>query len=201
MSEEALQQIVEQIGQLSDKAENDKWALAEAVEIAYAEFPAYHHGLTSGLCQRLRKSTDQVYNLRDASALKTKLLVVSYLSVSHFATLSHLKDKYDLTDESCREWLEWAQDNEISVRELSIEISEKYCADAKKAYMKRVERVHKEIEKLWQDSEVIGIPNELRTLTKNALRTLIEWITALLEWSGQKPHNDSPDSQQDNQDG
>jgi hypothetical protein len=183
-NEDGLQEIVESIGVLADRAESDKWALAEAVATAYAEFPAYTRGLTAGLCSRLRKSTDLIYGLRDAFNLKSSLKVESDLSVSHFATLSHLRDKYNLTDEECKSWLEWSEENGISVRELSMEISEKYCADAKKAYMKRVERVHKEIEKLWQDSEVIGIPNELRALTKNALRTLIEWVTALLAWGG-----------------
>ena len=182
--ENELQEIVESIGRLGDIAEGDKWKLAEAVEIAYAEFPAYHHGLTSGLCQRLRKSTDQVYNLRDASALKSKLLVVSELSVSHFASLSRLRDRYDLSDDSCREWLSWAEENEISVRELSMEISTRHTADQRKEFMRRVQKIGREIERLWTDSESVQLPDDLRILTKNALSVLKDWIEKLLEWKG-----------------
>jgi hypothetical protein len=182
VNENGLQEVVESIGVLADRAESDKWALAEAIEVAYAEFPAYHHGLTSGLCQRLRKSSDQVYNLRYASALKSKLLVVSVLSVSHFSTLSHLRDKYDLTDEDCKEWIGWAEENGISVREMSIEISTRHTQDAKKAYFRLVLRVQRDVERLWEGAEAIGMPEALWAATRAALKVLKDWIAALLEW-------------------
>ena len=185
MSDEALSAIVEEIGVLADRAEASKWGLAEAVATAYAEFSAYHRGLTAGLCSRLRKSTDLIYSLRDAWELKNLLVnsdFASDLSVSHFVTLSHLRDRYDLSDDSCREWLEWAQDNEISVRELSTEINARYEEDARKSFFKRIDKISKLVELVWTECETIGMPDTLRVLTKNALRVLREWIAAVVEW-------------------
>jgi len=182
MSDEALQQIISEIGLLSDKAEASKWQLAQAVSEAYSELPAYSRGLTAGLCSRLRKSTDSIYGLRDAWNLKNLLHVSDSLSVSHYATLSHLKDKFNLTEEDCITWLGWAQEIGASVRDMSMEISTAHCADAKKSYLKLVNRVDKDIQRLWDDSETIGLPDNLRAACKAALGVLRDWITQLLAW-------------------
>jgi hypothetical protein len=183
MSDEALQQIISEIGLLADKAEASKWSLAEAVSTAYMEFKPYSRGLTAGLCSRLRKSTDSIYGLRDAWNLKNLLNVSdSALSVSHFATLSRLKDKFNLTEEDCITWLGWAQEIGASVRDMSMEISTAHCADAKKSYLKLVNRVDKDIQRLWDDSETIGLPDSLRAACKAALGALRDWIAQLLEW-------------------
>jgi hypothetical protein len=183
MSEEALESIVEEIGLLADKAEASKWELAKAISEAYQEMPAYSRGLTSGLCSRLKRSTDSIYGLRDAFDLKN-LLDASYslLSVSHFTALAHLKDKYNLTEDDCIRWIDWAEQTDSSVRDMSIEVSTAHCADAKKAYLKLVNRVQKDVERLWADSETIGLPDSLRAACKAALGALRDWIAQLLEW-------------------
>ena len=183
MSDEALQEIVEEIGQLADKAEASKWSLAEAVSTAYMEFKPYSRGLTAGLCSRLRKSTDSIYGLRDAWNLKNLLNVSdSALSVSHFATLSRLKDKFNLTEEDCITWLGWAQEIGASVRDMSMEISTAYEEDARKSFFKRIDKISKLVELVWTECESIQMPELLRALTKTSLQVLRDWIAQLLEW-------------------
>jgi hypothetical protein len=183
MSDESLQAIVEEIGVLADRAEASKWGLAEAVATAYAEFEAYHRGLTSGLCIRLKRSTDMIYALRDAANLRESLRYESdLLTVSHFSTLSHLRDRYELSDDDCRSWLEWAQENCISVREMAIEVSLQRETDARKAFFKRIEKINKLVQLAWQDCESVGLPDNLRAATKIVLSALREWVEKLLAW-------------------
>ena len=185
-----LQEVVETIGALADLAEKDKWALAEAVSIAFAEFPAYHRGLTSGLCARLRKSDDLIYGLRDAFDLRNSLKIIeTSLSVSHFSALAKLRARYDLTDETCINWVEFATDNCLSVREMSMEIGNQYTADLRKSFMWRVLRVEKDVERLWSDMETVGLPNEIRAATKTALTVLKEWVESLRNWSAEPKHD------------
>ena len=178
-----LSEVVEAIGKLGDRAEYSKWELSEAVATAYAEFHSYTRGLTAGLCARLRKSTDLIYSLRDAWELKSLLVKSdSPLSVSHFAVLSRLRDRYTLSDDDCREWLTWAEEVGASVREMSIEVSMAHDADPLKSFMRRVEKVGREVQRLWEDCESINLSEDLRALTKAALKVLREWIKKLLEW-------------------
>jgi hypothetical protein len=180
-----LQEIVESIGVLADRAENDKWALAESIATAYGEFPAYHHGLTSGLCVRLCKSTDAIYNLRDSWELKNLLHVSEpSLSVSHFATLSHLRDKYSLSDYDCLEWLGFAQGNALSVREMSSEISTAYDADPRQAWLKLAKRTARSFYTLFQDAEQIGLPENLYQILKTVNTVICDWEEKLGSWRG-----------------
>ena len=182
MSDEALQQIISEIGLLSDKAEASKWNLAKAVSEAYQELPAYSRGLTSGLCERLKRSTDSIYALRDAFDLKTSLRYESEIPVSHFATLSRLKDKFNLTDEDCITWLDWVQETGASVRDMSMEISTAYEEDARKSFFKRIDKISKLVELVWTECESIQMPELLRALTKTSLQVLREWVAKLEEW-------------------
>jgi hypothetical protein len=183
MNEDGLQTIVEAIGVLADTAETSRWKVAQAISEAYSELPAYHHGLTSGLCVRLRKSTDAIYNLRDAFELKNILHVSeSSLSVSHYATLSHLRDKYDLTDDDCKEWLELAQENALSVREMSGEISTAYDADPRQAWLKLVKRTARSFYTLFQDAEQIGLPENLYQILKTLSAMICDWEEKLGNW-------------------
>jgi len=179
-----LQAVVESVGLLADKAEASRWELASAVAAAYEELPAYARGLTAGLCLRLRRSTDQVYNLRDAANLRERLRVESALSVSHFATLSHLADRYNLTDSDCKDWLVWAEETDTSVRKMSAEIGVKHTEDQRKAYMRRAVRVGKDVQILWVDAESLQMPEELRAKTRAVLPALREWIGELEKWGG-----------------
>jgi hypothetical protein len=182
MSDE-LQAIVDEIGALADLAEKDKWAVASAIAAAYSELPLYSRGLTSGLCLRLKKSEDMIYNLRDAENLRANLRYNSEtLSVSHFSTLSHLQDKFNLTDSDCVRWLDWAKECSASVRELSCEVSTAHTIDQKKEYFRLVTRMSKLLDRLWEDAESVDMPENLRQLTKAALRVLMDWIDKLTEW-------------------
>jgi hypothetical protein len=182
MTDEPLQAIVEEIGKLSDSAEASRWELADAIAAAYSELPLYQRGLTSGLCQRMKRSSDTVYGLRDASELRTRLLYVSDIPTSHFTTLAHLQDRFNLTNEDCISWLDWVKDTGASVREMSQEITTKYTEDGKKAFFKRLERVQKDVQRLWEEAETIHLPENLRALTKAALRVLKNWVEKLQEW-------------------
>jgi hypothetical protein len=183
MNESELQPIIEEIGKLADRAESDKWALAESIATAYGEFSAYHHGLTSGLCVRLCKSTDAIYNLRDSWELKNLLHVSEpSLSVSHYATLSHLRDRYDLTEEDCIEWLALAQENALSVRELSSEVSTACELDARKEWLKRAKRVSRMFFTLFQDAEQIGLPENLYQILKTVNTVICDWEEKLGNW-------------------
>jgi hypothetical protein len=186
MSESDLQPVIEEIGKLADRAENDKWALAESIAVAYTEFKPYSHGLTSGLCIRLCKSTDAIYNLRDAFELKNLLHVSEpTVSVSHFATLSHLKDKYDLTEDDCREWLGLAQENALSVREMSSEISTAYDADPRQAWLKLAKRTARSFYTLFQDAEQIGLPENLYQILKTVNTVICDFEEKLATWHSQ----------------
>ena len=182
MSEEALHEVIEAIGALADKTEASKWSLAEAVSTAYMEFKPYSRGLTAGLCARLKRSTDMIYALRDAFDLKSRLRYASEIPVSHFATLSRLKDKFNLTDEDCITWLDWVQETGASVRDMSMEISAAYEEDARKSFFKRIDKISKLVELVWTECESIQMPELLRALTKTSLQVLREWVAKLEEW-------------------
>ena len=178
-----LAPVIEQIGKIGDKAEASKWELAEAVSEAFAEFKPYERGLTSGLCARLRKSDDLIYGLRDAYDLRNSLKIIkTSLSVSHFAALSKLRARYDLTDETCINWVEFATDNCLSVREMSMEIGNQYSENARKQFFKRVDKLDKLVQRLWTDAESVDMPAPLRVVTKSALSVLKEWVESLRGW-------------------
>lgn len=180
MSEnEGLQEIVEAIGALSDKAEADKWAVASAISAAYQELPLYSRGLTSGLCLRLKKSEDSIYNLRNAENLRAGLRYnTDSVTVSHFSTLYHLRDRFRLTDADCVKWLDWVKETGASVREMSMEVSIAHTQDARAAFLRRCGKVAKSLMVLYQDSESVGLPQPLRIVLKSAC----EGLGKVLEW-------------------
>ena len=183
--EEYLAKIVESIGGLGDRAESSKWALASAIAAAYTELPLYSRGLTSGLCLRLKKSEDMIYNLRNAENLREKLRYDSdSLHVSHFSTLYHLQDRFNLTDKDCIKWLDWCKETDASVRELSQEITTAYTADQRKEFFKKVDKLDKLLQRIWEEAESVSMPDNLRAVTKDALKVVREWIAQLLEWRG-----------------
>jgi hypothetical protein len=179
-----LQSIVEEIGALADAMEKDRWKLCAAIAAAFEELPAYSRGLTIGLSARLKKSGDQIYSLRDSEILRSRLRYDTEIPPSHFSTLSRLRDRFNLTDEICIEWLDWVKETGASVREMSCEITIKYTEDGKKAFFRRVIRVQKDVQRLLEEAEAIRLPEQLRALTKSALAVLREWIEKLVEWRG-----------------
>lgn len=178
MQTDDLTPIIESIGALADTAEADRWKLAEAIYDAFQELPLYSRGLTSGLCLRLKRSTDSIYALRDSFGLKSRLRYESEIPVSHFSTLAHLQGRYDMSDDDCREWLDWVQETNASVREMSIEISTRHTADQKKEFLRAVNRAVRLLTTLYQDSESVSLPQPYRIILKAAmdgLREVLSW--------------------------
>ena len=183
MSEEPLQAIVEEIGLLSDKAESDRWVLADAIATALAEFPSYSEGLVAGLGKRMKRSPDTIYDLQHASELRERLRYnPETITTSHFAALARLKKKYNLDDDKCREWLNWTKETGAHVREMREEIEIANTEDLKRSYFRRVDRLSKLLNRLWTDAESVAMPDDLRVLTKAMLKNLKDFLDNLMEW-------------------
>ena len=174
-----LQSIVEEIGILADRAESDKWQVAEQIAVAFAEFPAYTRGLTLSLCERLRRSTDSIYGYRDAWELRSLLNVSDSLTVSHYSTLAHLRTRYDLSVDECKDWAAWAEENNIHVRELNQEVTAKHTEDALKQFMRHVAKLGKLVERIWQDCESVGLSETKRAVVRAALGAVREMVKIL----------------------
>ena len=185
MNEDGLQEIVESIGVLADTAETSRWKVAQAISEAYSELPAYSHGLTSGLCLRLKRSTDSIYAIRDAYDLKSKLRYDSEITVSHFSTLAHLQKRYELDDDTCRSWLDWVQETGASVRDMSSEISMSCESDQRQEWLKRAKRVSKMFFALFQDAEQVGLPENLYQILKTVNSVICDFEEKLDTWHPQ----------------
>jgi hypothetical protein len=180
--EDGLQPIIESIGAIADKAEASKWDLARAIAEAYAEFQPYSRGLTSGLCLRLKRSTDSLYALRDAFELKSRLRYESEIPVSHFSTLSRLQDHFDLTDEDCVNWLDWVRETGASVREMSCEVSTAHEADQRKEWFKKVGRLVKLMTTIYQDAGALGMPEEYYKSVVDIGVAIDDWKAKIDKW-------------------
>jgi hypothetical protein len=177
-----LQSIVEEIGLVNDSAEASKWQVAQKIADAFAEFPSYHPGLTQGLCHRLRKSSDTIYNMRNAENLRDSLKVDPVLSVSHFVALHELKERYALTDDSIREWVSHALDCSMSCRELRQAVSEAHIMDAKSAWKRKVARVVKLMTTVMLEAEGAGVTEKIYQDTKTAVLVVQDWAVSVGEW-------------------
>jgi hypothetical protein len=182
MSESELQTIVEEIGQLADTAETSRWKVAQAISEAYSELPAYSHGLTSGLCVRLKRSTDSIYAIRDAYDLKSKLRYDSEITVSHFSTLAHLQKRYELDDDTCRSWLDWVQETDASVREMSSEISMSCEADQRQEWFRKIERLVKLMTTIYRDAAGLGMPEEYYKSVVDIGVAIDDWKAKIDKW-------------------
>jgi hypothetical protein len=182
---ESLEYVIAEIGKLNDRADQDKWIVCEAIASAYAELHAYAPGLTAGLCQRLRRSSDAIYLMRDAYIERDRLRVVSELPYSHFSTMYHLQDRYDLSDEEAREWIQLAEEGSWSIRDLRQEVEARCTQNLQKVYMLRAGKLHRQARMAYQDSEYAGVPDKLR-LRLQRISALIEgWEGALRQaWNG-----------------
>jgi len=167
-----LAEVVEAIGRLNDVAEKDKWAVAEQVAIAYAEFGLYERGLTEGLVTRTKKSADTIRNYCRAEELRVRLRVDHPLSVSHFITLAYAVSKYNLSDDAVRDWIDVAVETPLSVDKLSAEIATASVLDARAHFMRKVSRFVKLATTLYQDAAGVGIPVE----AYQALKTLVSMV-------------------------
>jgi hypothetical protein len=177
-----LVDIIESIGVLNDRAETSRWEVAGRIAEAYAEFPAYQRGLTAGLVQRLCKQSDSIYGYKHAENLRQRLSIAPVLSVSHFIALSELQERYALTDDLLREWIGRAVDDRLSVRGLRSEVALEHTLDVRAAWLRRARRVFKQVNSLFQDAEMVGLPESLYQITKTVQACVSDWTDKLGEW-------------------
>jgi len=133
--------IIEQIGQMKDKAESSRWELAEVIHSAYAEFPQYERGLTAGLCQRLKYTPANLYNYKNAWTIRSGYIGNANLSVSHYSKLYDMIAKYNLTDHDVLQYIELAEDEAWSVLQMAREISDNHSEDTNEHYLKSIRRL------------------------------------------------------------
>jgi len=166
-----LIEVVESIGRLKDKAEYDKWVLAEAVYDAYQELPNYEKGLTSGLCERLNYTTTQVYNLKHAQEILNRTRFLNTLSVSHYARLYRLQKEFELSDENVLEYLELAHEENWSVSKLAQEVNNNHAEQNHKE-----ERLFKSLLKnmrsYWQTEHITRFSKETRAIFYDLMREM-----------------------------
>jgi len=177
-----LQAVVEEIGALNDLAETDKWQVAQKIADAFAEFKPYERGLTAGLCARLRKSSDTIYSYRNAENLRAQLQYIPGLSVSHFVALSDLQKRYMLTDETLKEWIERAQEDNLSVRDLRSEVAIEHSQDLRAHWLRKVVRLVRLMDRVLQDAESAGVPNELWQTAKVAHACVGDFADKVSGW-------------------
>ena len=175
--------IIEEIGRLSDTAEIRRWEVAGRIAEAYSELPAYHRGLTAGLCNRLRKSSDTIYGMRNAEELRSRLRVDPVLSVSHFVTLHELVTRYDLSDESVRDWIEHAEECSLSVRELRQAVSDAHILDAKAHWKRKVARIGKLMTAIMLEAEGAGVSEKIYQSTKTVVLVVADWHKEVDGWN------------------
>jgi hypothetical protein len=177
-----LARIISEIGAANDSAEQSRWQVCKLIEAAYAECGAYERGLTAGLCSRLRKSSDSVYNMRNAEILRNVLNVSEILPPSHFWTLYRLRERYALTDDSCREWLALAESENLSVRDMSSEIEAAHVKSQRVAWMRHVKRLGKLAARVWTDAEAAGLPEAIRPLLTQIYEDVNRFTVELEKW-------------------
>ena len=139
-----LAPIIEQIGALKDSVEVNRWELAEKIHDAFSEFPQYERGLLSGLCQRLKYTSTQVYNYRNGYGIKRDLQgekALPILPVSHYAKMYDLSRKYNLDSYQVGEYLEVALDEQWSVRQLAQEVAQNHDENTNDKYLKSIKRL------------------------------------------------------------
>ena len=174
--------IVEEVGRLNDLAETSKWEVAQKIADAFAEFKPYERGLTIGLASRLRKSSDSIYGYRNAENLRAHLKVAPVLSVSHFVALYELASRYNLTPENCKEWVGRAQDDNLSVRDLRSEVALEHELDIRAHWLRKVSRVGKLMNRIYQDAGAVGMSEALYQKTKTVLACVQDWAVSVEGW-------------------
>jgi len=134
--------IIEQIGALKDGVEVNRWELAEMIHTAYAEFPQYERGLTSGLCQRLKYTPANLYNYKNAWDLKSRFAItVPELTVSHYSKMHSLETKYSLEGQEIYDYLYLAEENDWSGVKLAQEVAQNHSEDTNEHYLKSIRRL------------------------------------------------------------
>ena len=164
-----LPEVVERVGKINDKADRNLWEVAEAVETAFAEFPAYEQGLALGLHRRLRKSVEQVYNLRNAAVLRARLKSKPVLSVSHYSRMSRLANDLNLEDDIILDWLEAAEGEHLSVGVLAAHVHAAHDGDPEATFHRSLDKTFKRLEMIYDQYEYFKVPEDFRADTRRAI--------------------------------
>ena len=136
-----LSPIIDRIAELASQTESDKWLLAEAIHDAFIEVPAYTEGLLSGLMERTKYTSTTIYNLRNAWELKDKFnSKAPALSVSHYSRMYNLITKYKLDGSEIVDSLLTAEQENMSVADMAIMVSEGHEPDPNGKHLKDITR-------------------------------------------------------------
>ena len=167
-----LAPIIEEIGSISDKTEAGRWQLAEAIYSAFEELPSHTQGLLQGLCTRLKYTSTNIYNYKNAWDLRNWYPGVDQLSVSHFAKMYKLSKEFDLTGEQEAEYIHEAIEEGWSVRQLAQEVANNHDPDQDLKDRQYFETTVKRMRKCWSLPLFNDIPKETRAVYYDLLKEL-----------------------------
>jgi len=156
--------------------EAQRWEVCRMVHDAYAELGLYAEGLTAALVDALNVSQDQVHNYRYAWDMRTRAKTVPgrNLHPTHYSAMYRLQKRYTLTDAQCDDWLEWAQQENVTVEAMRAEVSNGHDEDPIKTWLRRTGKLYNALLRWYQDSESNRIPDSVRQAVKKALDAIAE---------------------------
>jgi hypothetical protein len=162
-----LAPVIEAIGSLSDKTEEGRWQIAEAIYSAFEELPHHTQGLLQGLCTRLKYTSTNIYNYQKAWSLSEEFMNTEFgywpvLSVSHYARMFDLAKVYGLSSPQKMEYLRMAEDENLSVRQLAQEVAGNHEPDPDEAYKRKFKRFTKLMRSLWNDPQFGNVNDMVR---------------------------------------
>ena len=169
-----LAPIIEEIGALSDKTEAGRWQLAEAIYSAFEELPSHTQGLLQGLCTRLKYTSTQVYNYKHGWHMKSNVFKGTHqsLSVSHYAKMYDLCKTYELEFPEVFDYMEMAEEEGWSVRQLAQEVANNHDPDQELKERQYFETTVKRLRKCWSLPLFNDIPKETRAVYYDLLKEL-----------------------------
>jgi hypothetical protein len=167
-----LEEIVESIGALNDKANTDKWEVSKAIFDAFEELPHHTQGLTNGLCNRLKVSTTAIYNYRDAYQLKAWFGYFP-LSVSHYSRMHNLAEQLNLTPGDISQYFEIAVEEGWSVSKMVQEVTQNHMDSEQKEKITYC-RWLKTMRKIWQFGLFNAMPKDVREAYYKLMQSLEE---------------------------
>ena len=171
-----LAPIIEEIAFIANRAEGNKWLLAEAIYDAFAEMPNHTQGLLQGLCTRLKYTSTQVYNYSHGWRIRSGYDGEAELSVSHFAKLYDLIKQYGLSDHDVLVYIDMAHVENLSVRDLAILVSQNHDPDIDLKDRKYFETTVKRMRKCWMLPLFENVPK----LTREAYYKVMQELEGMI---------------------
>ena len=171
---EAVRPYVQKIKDRWGDKRKLEWECLGEVAALYEELGMYSRGLTRGLMEAFRvEDESSVYNYRDAFLTRERLLPNSQLPYSYFVAINSLQKRYEITDESCTDWLKLTEaDSQMSVRKMRMDVEAAYTEDQRAAFLRHASRAVKLLTTMYEDSESVGLPQPERALLKGALEAV-----------------------------